>query len=159
MTATTRTAFRIHAVPEAVFEDARATRRDTFGNAIVDVTAGGGEPMRCCLRDATAGEQLILFGYEAPMPASPYRETGAIFGHAEPCDGPPPAETYPPDWRDRAQVIRAYDERGWIHAAAHHDGRHPEAAIEELLADPAVVQVHSRNVTYGCFMFSVTRAS
>jgi hypothetical protein len=31
--------------------------------------------------------------------------------------------------------------------------------IEELLADPAVVQVHSRNVTYGCFMFSVTRAS
>lgn len=159
MTATTRTTFRIHAIPESAFDDARTTRRDVSGNPVVDVVATGGEPLRCCLRDATDGEQLILFGYEPPLPASPYREVGPVFGHADPCDGPPPADAYPPAWRGRPQVVRGYDERGWIHEATRHDGAHPEEAIAELLADPAVVQVHSRNVVYGCYMFAVTRAA
>ncbi len=99
----------------------------------------------------------MLFGYEPALPASPYREVGAIFAHAEPCDAPVAVDAYPSDWRGRSQVLRAYDERGWIHAATVHDGEHPEAVIEEMLSDPAVVQIHSRNVAYGCFMFAVTR--
>jgi hypothetical protein len=38
-----------------------------------------------------------------------------------------------------------------------HDGTHPELAIEGVLSNPDVVQVHSRNVAYGCYMFAVTR--
>jgi hypothetical protein len=38
-----------------------------------------------------------------------------------------------------------------------HDGDDPEAAIARMLADPAVAQVDSRNVGYGCFMFAITR--
>jgi Protein of unknown function (DUF1203) len=38
-------------------------------------------------------------------------------------------------------------------------GSDPAAAIAELLADPAVEQVHSRNVAYGYFMFSIRRAA
>jgi Protein of unknown function (DUF1203) len=53
-------------------------------------------------------------------------------------------------------VLRAYDERGWVRAALVDDGSRPEAAIAGLLADPRVVQIHSRNVAYGCFMFTVT---
>jgi hypothetical protein len=30
--------------------------------------------------------------------------------------------------------------------------------IAELLADAGVVQIHSRNVAWGCYMFTVTRA-
>ena len=30
--------------------------------------------------------------------------------------------------------------------------------ITEMLADPGVVQIHSRNVAYGCYMFTVGRA-
>lgn len=154
---TTTTQFRIHAAAPAILDEVRVSQRDASGNPPERVIAGGGEPLRCCLCDAAPGEDLILFGYEPPLPASPYREVGAIFAHAQPCPGPAASDTYPVDWRGRSQVLRAYDARGWIHAATVHDGEHAEAAIADLLTDPGVVQIHSRNVAYGCYMFTVTR--
>ncbi len=159
MTTTTTTAFRIHPVPPEVFAQMRSAGRDVSGNPVAQVVATGGEPVRCCLRNAEAREELILFGYEPPLPASPYREIGAIYGHAKPCGGPDDRDRYPAEWRERPQVLRGYDARGWIAYADVHDGRDPEAAIAAALADPQVVQVHSRNVAYGCFMFTVTRAT
>ena len=129
----------------------------TRGDGVASI-AKGGEPLRCCLRDATAGEELLLFNYEPPLPDSPYREKGAVFTHALTCDGPPSATTYPPDWAGRPQVLRAYDARGWIHPSTHvHDGTDPDAAIAKVLAHPEVVEAHSRNLAYGCYMFRVTR--
>ena len=56
-------------------------------------------------------------------------------------------------------MVRAYDARGFIHPATRlHDGTVPEAAIAEVLADPDVVLVHSRNVAYGCYMFAISGA-
>ncbi len=53
-------------------------------------------------------------------------------------------------------MLRAYDDRGWIHPATTvHDGSDPESAIAEVLAAPGVVEVHSRNIAYGCYMFAV----
>lgn len=124
----------------------------------VATTAGGGEPLRCCLRDAAAGEAILLFNYEPPLPDSPYREKGAVFTHALTCEGPSSVTTYPPEWVGRPQALRAYDARGWIHPSTRvHDGTDPEAAIAEVLANPEVVEVHSRNLAYGCYMFRVTR--
>ena len=55
-------------------------------------------------------------------------------------------------------MLRAYDARGWIHPSTRvHDGSDPEAAIAAVLAHQDVVEVHSRNVAYGCYMFRVTR--
>jgi hypothetical protein len=125
----------------------------------VAVTAEGGEPLRCCLRDATAGEELLLFNHEPPLPGadSPYREKGAVFTHLKSCDVGP-LTSYPSDWVGRRQVLRAYDARGWIHPATRvHDGSDPDAAIASVLAHPEVVEVHSRNVAYGCYMFTITR--
>jgi hypothetical protein len=137
----------------------RSSGRDVSGSSIVRSRAEGGEPLRCCLRNARDGEAIILFGYEPPIAAgSPYRELGAVFAHAEPCAGPPPSDEYPPAWRGKPQVLRSYDARGFIHAAMVHDGSDPDAELARLLADPAAVQVHSRNVAYGCFMFVITRA-
>ncbi|MEV2217052.1 DUF1203 domain-containing protein [Streptomyces sp. NPDC050997] len=111
------------------------------------------------MRNAESGEDLPLFGYQPPLPASPYCEVGAVLAHAAPCAGPVDVDSYPPNWRGRPQVLRAYDARGWIHDATRaHDGQDPEGAIAELLAEPDVVQVHSRNVAWGCYMFTITRA-
>jgi len=53
--------------------------------------------------------------------------------------------------------LRAYDARGWIHPATRvHDGSDPEGAIAAVLGEPGVMELHSRNVAYGCFMFAVT---
>lgn len=149
----------IHPLPDETLDRVRATGLDASGSPVEHVVAGGGEPLRCCLRDAAPGERLALFGYQPPAPRGPYREVGAVFAHAEPCAGHD-AGGYPEDWRGRPQVLRAYDRRGWIHRATRvHDGSNPEAAIAEVLAEPGVVEVHSRNIAYGCYMFSVVRAA
>ena len=154
--------FVISAIPRDVLHQVRTDRTDASGNPVAAVVAGGGEPLRCCLCNARPGEHLLLFGYEPPLPPSPYREVGAVFAHAEPCPGPGPGPgdtgPYPPDWRGRSQVLRAYDGRGWLTDARVHDGSVPEAVIQEMFDDPAVVELHSRNVAYGCYMFRVIRA-
>lgn len=120
--------------------------------------AGGGEPLRCCLRDAVADEELILFGYAPPLPAaSPYRELGPVFAHAATCTGPD-GSGYPGAWRSRPQVLRAYDADGRIHPASRvHDGTRSDRELREVLAADGVVEVPSRNVVYGCFMFAARR--
>jgi hypothetical protein len=156
---TTQTGFRIHPIPADVLAEVRTCGRGHAGHPLEHLTAEGGEPLRCCLRDAEAGESLILFGYAPPIPASPYTEIGAVFAHAQPCSGPQATDRYPADWQHKPQALRAYDARGWIHPATTvHDGSDPESAIATVLAAPGVVQVHSRNLAYGCFMFAVTPA-
>jgi hypothetical protein len=158
MTATTTARFQVHALPAEALDAVRSTGLDVSGNPIERRLTTGGEPLRCCLRNAEPGEQAILFGYEPRIPASPYREIGAVFAHAQRCGGPARSDGYPAGWRGKPQVLRAYDRRGWIHDATRvHDGTDPEAVITAMLADPDVVQIHSRNVAWGCFMFAVTR--
>jgi hypothetical protein len=160
--ATTTTSFVVHALPIDVLVAARAQAPDGTGpDGPQQLVATGGEPLRCCLRDAEPGERCVLFNYRPPLPApSPYQETGAVFAHAtaEDCAGLPAAGRYPEAWVGRPQVLRAYDGRGFIHPATRvHDGTDPDAVIAEVLAEPDVVVVHSRNVAYGCFMFSIGR--
>ncbi len=152
-----RLTFVVAPISDDVLRRARSERTDASGNPVVDVTATGGEPLRCCLRDAAPGESLLLFGYEPVLPRSPYREVGAVFAHAAPCEGPVQADSYPPEWRGRPQVLRAYDQRGWICDARVHDGTDPDAVIDEMLQNEAVAQIHSRNIAYGCYMFLVRR--
>ena len=81
-----------------------------------------------------------MFGYRPPTPQGPYREVGAVFAHADRCEGYA-GDGYPSDWLDRPQVLRAYDDRGWIHpATTTHDGTDPEAALAAVLAAPGVVE-------------------
>ncbi|GAA3756214.1 DUF1203 domain-containing protein [Micromonospora maritima] len=154
---TTRTAFLIRPLPADVLADLRRTGRDDGGQPPERHRAGGGEPLRCCLRDAGAGEMLLLFGYAPPLPPGPYRELGPIFAHDSDCAGPARVSAYPVGWRGRPQVLRAYDRRGRIVGGRQHDGSAPEAVIAELFADPAVDVLHSRNVVHGCWMFAVGR--
>lgn len=146
-------------VPSDAIDRARAAAAPPSAPPVARVTATGGEPLRCCLTNAAAGDALILFNYEPVLPPSPYQERGAVFAHATPCHATLDPRAYPAEWLGRPQVLRAYDERGWIHSASVHDGTSPGAAIRAAFSDPAVVEVHSRNVAYGCFMFSMRRAA
>jgi hypothetical protein len=150
--------FRIQPLPAAVLAAALADDAGSSQCESARLVAEGGEPLRCCLRNAHPGEELILFNYEPPMTASPYRELGAVLAHAAGCEGAGEVDSYPADWHGKPQILRAYDERGWIHdASAIHDGSDPEGAIAKIFTQPDVVEVHSRNVVYGCFMFRITR--
>ena len=151
------TGFRLVGIPEDVLDAIRRGEPDAWGRPADQVTAEGGEPVRCCRRDAEAGEHLLLFAFRPSVPGtgSPYQEVGAVFVHADPCQEPAEEAEYPPEWRARPQVLRAYDDRGWIHPATRvHDGTDPEVQLREVLAAPGVVEVHSRNIGYGCWMFT-----
>lgn len=121
------------------------------------VAEENGAPLRCCLREARAGERLALIAYRPEGTAGAYREVGPVFVHADPCEGYAERDTYPAAFRHRSQVFRAYDDAGRIADALLVEGAQAEAGIEHLLASPRVAIVHSRNVLYGCYMFAIGR--
>jgi Protein of unknown function (DUF1203) len=138
----------------------RMAGRDEAGNVLqIQVPDEGGAPLRCCLREARAGERLLLIAYTPPGTAGAYAERGPVFIHAEHCDGYPTPHQYPPGLTGRPQVVRAYDGHGRIaDGVLVADGRQAQDVIAGLLARPGVALVHLRNVGYGCYNFAV-RAS
>jgi hypothetical protein len=145
------------AIPAAVLDAIRTAGRDEAGNSLeVQVHRDGGAPLRCCLREARAGDRLLLIAYTPPGSAGAYAERGPVFIHAERCGGYPTSDQYPPELAARQQVVRAYDQQGRIaDGVLAADGKQAAVIIAELLARPEVELVHLRNVGYGCYNFSV----
>ena len=86
-----------------------------------------------------------------------YAEIGPIFVHADECDGYDDDGAYPEGFRARQQVLRSYTAVGDVLELTITDGANAEEAILGMLADPAAVVVHSRNVKAGCYMFAIRR--
>ena len=135
----------------------RSAGRDEAGNPLdVKIDQDGGEPLRCCLREARPGERLLLIAYTPPGTAGAYVERGPVFVHAERCDGYLTPNEYPPEFAHRQQVVRAYDGQGRIVGGVlAADGRQAQTVIVELLARPEAELVHLRNVGYGCYNCAV----
>jgi hypothetical protein len=132
---------------------------------LVVVDHDGGSPLRCCLRAARPGEEILLVSY-APVrrwaaaqgvdPAA-YDEVGPIFIHGTDCGGPV-SDEWPADFRGQPRVLRAYDDNGRILGGtvlSEHD--EPEPAVEELLRDDRVAFIHARALVFGCFTFAIER--
>lgn len=147
-------------IPAAQLRQTRTAMTDEAGNLLtVQVTAEGGSPLRCCLRETVPGEQVLLIAYTPPGTSGAYAERGPVFIHARPCPGYVTPDQYPPGLSRRQQVVRAYDRRGRIaDGVLVADGEHAQTVIRELLARPDVELVHLRNVGYGCYNFAVRPA-
>ena len=147
------------AIPLAVLERIRAAEVDEAGNRLsVRVVTDSGSPLRCCLRETTAGDRVLLIAYTPPGPRGAYAERGPVFIHAEPCPGYGTPGQYPPALRHRQQVVRAYDRDGQIaDGVLARDGHHAMTIIDDLLAQPGVIFAQLRNVGYGCYNFTVRR--
>jgi uncharacterized protein DUF1203 len=159
MTTATAT-FLVETIPPQALDAVREAGRDQAGNPFRPFASGtGDEPLRCCLRLSRAGEQIALIAYQPPGGAGAYHETGPVFVHAASCEGYPAGAGWPPDFRSWRQVLRAYDHDGRIAGALLVDGTAAELGIATLLDDPRVAMVQSRNVLYGCYMFSIHRRS
>ena len=153
-------AFTVIALPPARLATIRREGQDDQGNvAISRIDEGGGAPLRCCLRNSRPGERILLVAYSPFDGPGPYAETGPVFIHADPCPGYPDVTAYPKEFRSRQQVFRTYRSDGTIAGGrlVDPDDSH-ETAIAELLADPEVAYIHSRNVVFGCYMFAIHRA-
>jgi hypothetical protein len=143
-------------IPPDTLRAIRAAGVDEAGNRLtVQTDTDGGSPLRCCLRESTPGERLLLVAYTPPGARGAYVERGPVFIHAEPCDGYLTPDQYPPGLSHRQQVVRAYDRDGRIAAGVLvDDGEHAMTVIPELLTRPGIAFVQLRNVGYGCYNFT-----
>ncbi|HYJ69448.1 MAG TPA: DUF1203 domain-containing protein [Nocardioidaceae bacterium] len=162
-TPTSVTSLRIHAIEASTLRRLRAQGHDDFGHRWEPrIAHEGGEPLRCCLRDARPGDSIVLISYapvgESAGDAGSYDEVGPVFVHADECGGPADQDRYPSEWMTRSQVLRAYRANGTIAGGVRlKPGDDRDDAARRLLADPEVAFLHSRNVVYGCYMLEIRR--
>ena len=150
--------FQYLPIQDATVRAVRTALRDEHGNALqVQVSDSDTAPCRSCLRATPRGTRLILFAHRPFAIDGPYAETGPVFVHADNCEPYRARDVFPPDFRARRLVFRAYDARGAIHAATLADGVDAEQTLAQQFADPAVARVHVRNPAWGCFDFAVER--
>ena len=134
---------------------------DDGGNPIEPfVDDEGGWPLRCCLRESTPGERLAIIAWSPFDWTGPYRETGPIVVHADPCPTEPDGLTRLPDALDsRPMVLRPYshDHRIVYELVTHLPHGDLGAHVQRLLDHPEVAEVHGRNWTGGCYAFTAHR--
>jgi Protein of unknown function (DUF1203) len=145
-------------VPERL-ERVRADGSDGHGNQVQAFAASGdGEPLRCCLRYAQAGEQIALISYAPFAHASVWTEVGPVYVHAARCGGYTTTGVLPEQLRTGPRVLRTYDSddaMNYEHNTVITDEADLEPIIERLLGEPGVATVHVRTLAPQCFLYAV----
>lgn len=153
--------YRIEALPLASFTTYFAMSDAELGNVgarrwVADQP--GRAPCRVSLRDADAGERLILVNHaHLTDPASPYRASGPIFVReaaveAEPIEGPAPQML-----RRRPLSLRVYDRRNMMIEGEVIDGTGLDERLAYWFAQPGVAQVHIHFAPRGCYLARAVR--
>ncbi|HEX5510789.1 MAG TPA: DUF1203 domain-containing protein [Actinomycetales bacterium] len=150
---------KVHPIDAAELDDVRQQGVDRWGNRPEDFVSDGGDQLRCCLRLSQPGETLWVIAH-APLTAQrPWREVGPVFVHAAACGGYEPAQGLPGFIGATPRVLRSYTADGAMFYAGNRvtePGDDLDAILKELLAEPAIAEVHVRNVEAQCFIARVT---
>ncbi|CAN5619827.1 hypothetical protein BH10ACT2_BH10ACT2_09530 [soil metagenome] len=123
------------------------------------IDGDGGWPLRCCLGNSQPGDRIAIVAWSPFDWRGPYRETGPIVVHTEPCQRATELTSLPDDLNCRAMTLRPY---GRDHTILYDRVRHVSAggdltaSTRELFADEAVGEVHAKNATGGCFAYVAT---
>ncbi|GGB23414.1 hypothetical protein GCM10011492_11620 [Flexivirga endophytica] len=133
---------------------------DQGGNPVEPFTDyDGGWPLRCCLADSCPGDVIAIIAFSPFSWHGPYRETGPVVVHAAGCPGHD--GRFPVQFEGRDQVLRAFgDDAGRVNTQVYDRHRLVRAgdglasAIDAILADPRVREVHAHNVISQCFSFA-----
>ena len=136
----------------------RSRGTDDLGNRIEKIAAGGGEPLRCCLRRARPGESIAVISYSPFTTRSPWTEVGPVLVHHDECAGHPDSQALPDELRTGPRVLRTYHADGSLDyddITLASDGLDIEPVLRELLDRPRVARVHVRTVLPQCFLYEV----
>ena len=136
---------------------------DEFGNPWKLRAAGGGEPLRCCLRQAEPGEDITLIGYSPwPLPwTTPWSEAGPVFVCYRRCPGYQAPGEYPVGLAGKYSLLNPFDRdgnRAYEHITFVPPGEDHAAAVARVMAQPEVAYLHVRSATAQCFTFEVRPA-
>jgi hypothetical protein len=124
----------------------------------VRADADAGFPCRVSLRDAAAGEELLLLPYRHHDVASPYQAEGPIYVRRG-AERASPAAGEVPDYVARRLIsLRAYDRAAMMLRAEVLDGTAVAARLADWFGDEAVAYVHLHNARPGCYSCAAVRA-
>ena len=121
------------------------------------VAGASGFPERIELRDAQAGETLLLVNYEHQGADTPYRASHAVYVR----EGATESRSFdglPDVLRRRLLSLRGFSADGMMVEADVADGSEAEPAIERLLGDPRIDYVHAHSAKPGCYLARIDRA-
>lgn len=150
----------VHAIDHARLDHVRRNGTDGHGNRLAPFAAAGrNEPLRCCLRNAEAGEQITLISYAPFDHASVWTEVGPVYIHADRCGGYAPTGRLPAQLATGPRVLRTYradDSMSYDHNTVVADRRGLEPVVAQLLREPDVNTVHVRTLAPQCFLYAVS---
>jgi len=119
--------------------------------------AGRSFPCRVTLDDAREGEELILLNHVHHDVAGPYRSAFAIYVRRDAVQAAY-EDTCPPCFADRTLSLRGFAEDGALAKAQLAPPGGADAAIRDLLSNPAIAYINAHNAAAGCFAARVERA-
>ena len=121
------------------------------------VAGASGFPERIELRDAQAGETLLLVNYEHQGADTPYRASHAVYVR----EGATESRSFdglPDVLRRRLLSLRGFSADGMMVEADVVDGSEAEPVIERLLGDPRIDYIHAHSAKPGCYLARIDRA-
>lgn len=121
------------------------------------VVDGSGFPERIEMRDAEAGETLLLVNFEHQSADTPFRSSHAVYVR----EGATESRSFdglPEVLRRRLLSLRGFSSEGMLVEADVVDGSEAEPLIERLLSDPAVAYIHAHSARPGCYLARIDRA-
>jgi len=154
--------YRIEALPIAPFAplfDMTDSELAAVGARRWVADAPGRAPCRVSLRDADAGERLVLVSHaHLTDPGSPCRASGPIFVReaaveAGSIEGPAPEML-----AKRPLSLRVYDRRNMMIEGEVIDGRSLDDRLAAWFDQPATDQVHIHFAPRGCYLARAVRA-
>ena len=126
--------------------------------AMRQVSNGSGFPCRVTLKDAPAGETVLLLNYEHQPAATPFRSCHAIFVREGTSLRYDRIDEVPDLFLTRLLSIRAFDATDMMIDADVFPGDAAAEAIERFFARPDTAYLHIHYARPGCFAARVDRA-
>ncbi|TBW37050.1 DUF1203 domain-containing protein [Siculibacillus lacustris] len=123
----------------------------------VVATEGPGYPDRIEMREAAAGETLLLLNHLYQPADSPYRGSHAIYVREGAEARYDRIGEVPEVMRTRLLSVRAFDAEAMIVDADVVDGRDLEPLIARLFENPAATYLHVHNAKRGCYSGRIDR--
>jgi hypothetical protein len=121
------------------------------------VASGSGEPCRVSLKDASAGETVILLNHVSHDVETPFRTSHAIYVRELAEQAPVYADELPPMLDVRTLGLRAFDAAGVLRAGSIARPGKGDMWVRRLLEQPGITEVHAHNAAYGCFLAKIVR--
>ena len=137
----------------------RRTGHDDRGNAVIAMQRDAA-PCRCCLRNASAEQTMLLGSYDLPAPQGLYWTPSPVFVHAEDCAPFADAGTIAPIVRSRLVSLRCYDAAGMClyDLGCVCQGAEIDAPLFRALADDRTRTINIHTAGPGCLLCEVVRA-